>query len=99
MKEMIGQFLMQLRGATRYRWAALIVAWVVALVGWALVMTIQDVYEARARVFVDTESVLKPLLSGLAVNTDVTSRVNLMARVIMGRPNLERVARETDLSL
>lgn len=98
MQELIGQFLVQLRGAYRFRWYALATAWVVALIGWTVVTLVPDVYEAHARVYVDTDSVLKPLLNGLAVNTDVTSRVNMMARVIMGRPNLERVARETDLS-
>ena len=98
MQELIGQILVQLRGAYRYRWYALLAAWAAALVGWGFVVMMPDVYEARARVFVDTDTVLKPLLNGMTVSTDVTNRVNMMARVIMGRPNLERVARETDLS-
>jgi polysaccharide chain length determinant protein (PEP-CTERM system associated) len=99
MQELISQLLIRLHGAYRYRWYAIVAAWVVALAGWGFVMMLPDVYEARARVFVDTDTVLKPLLNGLTVSTDVTNRVNMMARVIMGRPNLERVARETDLSL
>lgn len=98
MKEALGQLLMQARGAWRFRWPALAAAWAIALVGWTVVMMLPDVYQAEARVYVDTDSVLKPLLNGLAVNTDVASRVSMMARVIMGRPHLERVARETDLS-
>ena len=61
MQALIGQFLMQLRGALRYRWYAVIAAWVAALAGWGAVIVMPDVYEARARVYVDTESVLKPL--------------------------------------
>lgn len=99
MKDFVGQILLHARGAWRFRWYALLVAWAIAVIGWIVVMAMPDVYEARARVFVDTDSVLKPLLNGLAVNTDVSNRVSMMARVIMGRPNLERVARETDLSL
>jgi polysaccharide chain length determinant protein (PEP-CTERM system associated) len=98
MQEIISQALIQLRGAYRYRWYALLAAWIAAVIGWGFVIMMPDTYEARARVFVDTDTVLKPLLNGLAVNTDVTNRVNMMARVILGRPNLERVARETDLS-
>jgi polysaccharide chain length determinant protein (PEP-CTERM system associated) len=81
------------------RWLAVIVAWGVALVGWAVVWTLPNTYQATARVFVDTESILKPLLSGLAVPTDVRSDVNMMSTVMLSRPNLERVARETDLYL
>ena len=43
--------------------------------------------------------VLKPLLTGLAVDTNVQNRVAMMSQVLMGRPNLEKVARETDLYL
>lgn len=74
-------------------------SWVIAVAGWVAVLFMPPVYEARARVYVDTDSVLKPLLSGLAVNADTDNRVNMMARMIMGRANLERVAHETDLSL
>jgi polysaccharide chain length determinant protein (PEP-CTERM system associated) len=99
MKEIFGQILIHVRGAWRFRWYALAACWGVALVGWLLVLSLPDIYESRARVYVDTDSVLKPLLNGLAVNTDVSNRVNMMSRVLMGRPNLERVAKETDLYL
>lgn len=98
MKETLGQILMQIRGAWRFRWYALGTAWVIAIIGWGVVVFMPNMYTARARVYVDTDSVLKPLLSGLAVNTDVMTRVDMMARVIMGRPHLERVARETGLA-
>jgi len=97
-KETLGQILMQARGTWRFRWYALATAWIIAIAGWAVVLLMPNTYEARARVYVDTDSVLKPLLNGLAVSTDVTSRVSMMARVIMGRPHLERVARETGLA-
>src|SRR5262245_49914397 len=99
MKEVFGQILLYVRGAWRFRWYALALSWGLAVAGWAFVLAMPDVYESTARVYVDTDSVLKPLLNGLAVNTDVANRVNMMSRVMMGRPNLERVARETDLYL
>jgi polysaccharide chain length determinant protein (PEP-CTERM system associated) len=86
-------------GCWRYRWQACILAWVVAVVGWFIVITIPDVYGASARVYVDTQSTLRPLLRGLAVETDVMTDVNMMARALMSRPNLERLARETDLDI
>jgi polysaccharide chain length determinant protein (PEP-CTERM system associated) len=98
MKEQLGQILMRIRGALRYRYYALAVAWVAALIGWLAVLAMPDVYESWTRFYVDTNSVLKPLLTGLTVNTDVGSRIDMMSRAMMGRPNLERVARETKLS-
>jgi polysaccharide chain length determinant protein (PEP-CTERM system associated) len=91
MHELVEQLLSQLRAAWRYRWYAAATAWVVALAGWALVHHIPNRYEARARVFVDTQSMLRPLLSGLAVQPNVDQVVTMMGRTLVSRPNMERV--------
>lgn len=99
MHEILAQLMAQLRGAWRFRWLAIGLAWAVALVGWLAVLSLPDSYQARAQVYVDTESVLKPLLSGLAVDTNVMNEVNMVGTVLLSRPNLEKVARDTDLYL
>jgi polysaccharide chain length determinant protein (PEP-CTERM system associated) len=99
MQELLAQILIQARNAWRFRWLAVGCAWVVAIAGWMYALSQPDVYEARARVFVDADTVLKPLLTGLAVDTNVQNRVAMMSQVLMSRPNLEKVARETDLYL
>jgi polysaccharide chain length determinant protein (PEP-CTERM system associated) len=99
MQEILAQLLLMLRGAWRYRWPALALTWAIALAGWLAVAAMPDRFEARTRVYVDTESLLKPLLQGIAVNRDVMSQVAMMQSVMMSRPNLEKVARKTDLFL
>ncbi|MDH4071482.1 MAG: chain-length determining protein [Gammaproteobacteria bacterium] len=99
MQETIAQVLVILRGAWRYRWAAVACAWLLAIAGWAGVQFMPDRYSARTRVYVDTESLLKPLLAGLTVNRDVMSQVGMMQSVMLSRPNLEKVAQQTDLML
>jgi len=99
MRENVLEIVSQLRGGWRFRWIAVGVAWTIALAGWLAVALMPNEYEARAKIFVDTDSVLKPLLAGLAVATDPVTQVNMMSRVLMTRPNLEKVARETDLAL
>lgn len=99
MQELFAQLLLILRGAWRYRWQALALTWFIALLGWFLVATIPDEFEARTEVYVDTESLLKPLLQGIAVNRDVMSQVAMMQAVMLSKPNLEKVARETDMFL
>ena len=42
------------RGMWRYRWQAVVVMWVISIAGWIGVYSMPDVYEANARVFVDT---------------------------------------------
>src|SRR5688572_11861987 len=87
------------RGAWRFRWIAIAAAWVVCIAGWLAVSSIPDTYEANARVYVDSRSILRPLLQGLAINPDVASGLDLVRQALLSRPQIERVARETDLDL
>jgi polysaccharide chain length determinant protein (PEP-CTERM system associated) len=99
MQEVITQVLSVLRGAWRYRWLAVVIAWVAAIAGWIGVQFIPDKYTSSTQVYVDTESLLRPLLSGLAVDRDIMSQVGMMQAVMLSRPNLEKVAQQTDLLL
>jgi polysaccharide chain length determinant protein (PEP-CTERM system associated) len=85
------QFASKLRGAWRYRWFAVAAAWVIAICGWALVHRMPDRYEASARVWVDTQSVLKPLLAGVTVQPNVPQLVGMLSRTLISRPNVEKV--------
>ena len=89
----------QFWGMWRYKAMAITTAWIVCLAGWAFVYALPDQYEASARVYVDTQSVLTPLLRGLTVETDVVSTASVMTRALLSRPNLEKIARETELSI
>lgn len=99
MREVFLQFLSYLRATWRKRWYAIIAAWLICVVGWVVVYRMPDRYEATARVYVDTQSVLRPLLSGLAVQPNVDQQIAMVTRTLISRPNLEKVARMTDLDL
>ena len=99
MRDLFAQFISYLRGIWRYRWLAMLVAWIVTISGWVYVHQMPDQYQSTARVFVDTRSILKPLLRGLTVESDASRQIRLMTRILLSRPNLEKVARMTDLDL
>lgn len=99
MHEVITELLGYVQSAVRFKWIAVVAAWLVCVAGWVFVSQMPDRYQANARVHVDTRSVLRPLLSGLAIQTDVSGRIKLMSRLMFSRPNLEKVARMTDLDL
>lgn len=99
MEELIAQGLNIARGMWRFRWPALAVAWLVAIVGVIVVIRVPDKYEATARIYVDTQSILKPLMSGLAVQPNVQQQVVMLSRTLISRPNMEKLVRMADLDL
>lgn len=99
MDQVLQQLLGYAKASWRRRWWGVVVAWLVCIVGWTWVMTIPDRYEASARVYVDTQSLLKPLLTGLTVAPNVDQQIKLMTRQLVSRPTLEKVARMTDLDV
>ncbi len=99
MQEVIAQIFGYLLGIWRFRWLALLVAWGIALAGWGFVAQMPDKYRAEARVHVDTNSVLRPLLQGLAIQPNIDQRVMLMSKTLLTRPNLEKLMRMADLDI
>lgn len=96
MNELIGLALSTARSMWRRRWAGLLAAWVVGLIGIVGLMRVPDRYEATARVFVDTKSVLKPLMRDLAVEPDIDQTVSMLARTMITRPNIEKLVDRVD---
>jgi polysaccharide chain length determinant protein (PEP-CTERM system associated) len=99
MDEVLHQILTALRGMWQRRWIGLAVAWAVALIGAVILLRIPDRYEATARVYVDTQTVLKPLMAGLAVQPNVDEQIAMLARTLIARPNVEKIIRSADLDL
>ena len=47
-----------LHNVWRRRWLALVVAWVIAMLGWLVISTIPNRYESNASVFVNSQGLL-----------------------------------------
>ena len=88
-----------LRAAWRRRWTGVIVAWLTCGVGWVVVYMIPNTFESGARLFVDADAILTPLLRGIAADSAPTTQLEILQRTLLSRPNLEKLISKTDLDL
>ena len=77
----------------------IIFSWLICPAGFVYVASLPDVYSSKAQVFVDTRSVLQPLLRGLAIQTNPDQEIQMMAKTLLSRSNVEKIARESDLDI
>ena len=99
MEELVKQVTNIARGMWKFRWLGLVVAWVTAAIGVVVVFKVPDRYEATARIYVDTQSILRPLMAGLTVQPNVEQQVGMLSRTLISRPNVEKLIRMADLDL
>jgi polysaccharide chain length determinant protein (PEP-CTERM system associated) len=92
MHQALDYLLQQIRGAWRFRGTALLVAWVVCLVGWLVVLALPDTYSAWARVYVDTRTRLSQVTEGIAVQSNIASEAEAVRQALLGGPQLAKVA-------
>lgn len=97
MNEILSLIYSYARAAWRRRWWAVLTAWAVALAAWSVVLLMPDRYEASARVFVDARTPLRPVLEGIAIEDNYESQLSLVREALLSRPQLEAVARKTNL--
>jgi polysaccharide chain length determinant protein (PEP-CTERM system associated) len=83
----------------RRRWYVAAIAWLICGAGWTMVASMPDKYESSARIYVDMDTMLGPLMRGLAVEMNLTQQIDLMQRTVFSRPNLEKISLLTDLDL
>jgi polysaccharide chain length determinant protein (PEP-CTERM system associated) len=88
-----------LRAAWRRRWLGVVVAWLVCGIGWVLTYTVPNQYESNARLFVDADAILTPLLRGIAADSAPTTQLEILQRTLLSKPNLEKLVSKTDLDL
>ncbi len=99
MKEFRQLVLKYLHGAWRRRWYLIGCVWVICAIGWGIVWRIPDYYESSARVYVNSDEALTPLLNGIALGGDERTRQDRLQRTILSATNMNKVIEMTDLEL
>lgn len=80
----------------RRRWLAMGVAWGVAVLGWTVIALIPNSYEAKARLFVQMQSIL-PNQIGISPD-ERNNQLLRLKQTLTSNENLVRVVRRTDLN-
>jgi polysaccharide chain length determinant protein (PEP-CTERM system associated) len=88
-----------LHAVWRHKWLGVATTWLVCTAGWIGVALVPTKYESSARVYLNADPLLTPLLKGLAADTDPTRQLDFMQRTLLSRPNLEQLVRLTDLDI
>ena len=97
MQEQLYEILYYLKGALKYKWTAIIIAWLLCLCGWLYVSTMPDKYTSVAKVHVETRTMLQPLLAGMAIQSDVRGLLRVMQQLMFTKGNLEQITKLSDL--
>src|SRR5580698_7955384 len=84
-----------LTGTWHYRWVGMGVTWAICLIGWLGIALVPNQFQAVAMIYVDTDTMMAPLLKGLTVSTDPQQQVSVMLNTLLTRPNLEQVVHLT----
>ncbi|MBA3033111.1 MAG: chain length-determining protein [Gammaproteobacteria bacterium] len=99
MEDLLRQAQQILRGMWLHRWLGIALAWLAGIAAAIAIFVTPDQYLASARIYVDTDSVLKPLLSGLVVQANTEQQIAILSRTLISRPNVEKLVRMADLDL
>ncbi|MGH6876837.1 MAG: XrtA system polysaccharide chain length determinant, partial [Rhizomicrobium sp.] len=89
----------QVRAGWRHRWLGLVAAWAICGIGWLAVYSVPNSYESSARLYVDTDAVLTPLLHGLALDNTPLNQLEILQKTLLSRPNLQKLVSKTSLDL
>jgi polysaccharide chain length determinant protein (PEP-CTERM system associated) len=99
MNEIYNQLLGYVDALWRKRWYVALISWILCVPGWIGVVGLADRYESAARIYVDTDNLLSPLLRGISVEGNIGQQVDIMQRTLLSRPNVDKLMRMTDLDL
>lgn len=99
LQQTIEMVLDYIRGIWLKKRYIMLCSWLICSIGFGYVAMMPDVYKSEAVVFVDNRSMLQPLLSGLAIQSNPQQEIAMMAQTLLSRSNIEIIARESDLDI
>jgi polysaccharide chain length determinant protein (PEP-CTERM system associated) len=86
-----------IRSLWRRRWGILALTWIGCIIGWMAVSSLPDSYTAKAKVMVDADRLLAPLLRDIMGQTDSDQQMLAMQADLRSKAALQSVARKAEI--
>ncbi|MBS3963328.1 MAG: hypothetical protein KGZ80_02325 [Methylomonas sp.] len=99
MQQELTEVYFYLKGTLKYRRVAVVLAFIVSIGAWLFVLTMPDKYESKAKVHIDSSTILRPLMRGMVIEPDVSALIRIIQQLMFTRPNLEKIVELSDLKL
>ncbi len=98
MQQDLSEVYFYVKGALKYKRAAIVVALFVCACAWAYVFFMPDKFESKAKVHIDSSTVIRPLMRGMVIEPDVSALIRIIQQLMFTRPNLEKIVELSQLN-
>lgn len=97
MQQELAEFYFYIKGTLKYKRVAVLFALLVCICGWAYVFMMPEKFESKAKVHIDSSTVLRPLMRGMVIEPDVSALIRIIQQLMFTRPNLEKIVELSQL--
>ncbi len=98
MQQDLSEVYFYLKGTLKYKRLAIVFALVVCMGAWSYIFMMPDKYESKAKVHIDSATVIRPLMRGMVIEPDISALIRIIQQLMFTRPNLEKIIELSQLS-
>ncbi|NOV28394.1 XrtA system polysaccharide chain length determinant [Methylomonas sp. ZR1] len=98
MQQDLSEVYFYLKGTLKYKRLAIVFALVVCSAAWAYIFMMPDKFESKAKVHIDSATVIRPLMRGMVIEPDISALIRIIQQLMFTRPNLEKIISLSQLS-
>lgn len=91
MQQDLSEVYFYVKGTLKYKRLAIMFALVVCVGAWSYIFLMPDKFESRAKVHIDSATVIRPLMRGMVIEPDISALIRIIQQLMFTRPNLEKI--------
>lgn len=91
MQQDLSEVYFYLKGTLKYKRVAIVLALFVCTCAWVYVFFMPNKFESKAKVHIDSATVIRPLMRGMVIEPDISALIRIIQQLMFTRPNLEKI--------